>query len=145
VIRQILPWLLSANTITVMWLAGSKRPVAWVLGLVGQAGWVAFAVLYAAWGLLPLAVALMFVYGRNLRRWTRTSHPEDRCQRCGGRNVKSWFVASHEWNRVMDPGEITCPQCFTEAWAKATGLLVTWELRIDPNTLVTGPHPEVDQ
>jgi hypothetical protein len=71
-IRLLLPWLLSANTIAVMWLAGSKRPLAWVLGLAGQAGWIAFAVLYAAWGLLPLSIVLIVVYGRNLRRWTRT-------------------------------------------------------------------------
>jgi hypothetical protein len=71
-IRLLLPWLLSANTIAVMWLAGSKRSLALVLGLTGQAGWIAFAILYAAWGLLPLSIVLIAVYGRNLHRWTRT-------------------------------------------------------------------------
>lgn len=70
-LRDLLPWGLSANTTAVMWLAGSKRSLAWVLGLAGQAGWAAFAVVFAAWGLLPLTGVLTVVYGRNLWHWTR--------------------------------------------------------------------------
>lgn len=67
--RQLIPLALSVNTVIVMWLAGSKRVTAWALGLVGQAGWLLFVIVFGAWGLLPLVVALTFVYGRNLRRW----------------------------------------------------------------------------
>lgn len=70
-IRQLIPLALSANTITLMWLVGSKRLLGWVLGLVGQVGWFIFIVVFEAWGLLPLAVALTFVYSRNLWRWRR--------------------------------------------------------------------------
>ena len=68
---QLIPLALSANTIAVMWLAGSKRALGWALGLAGQAGWLLFAFVFRAWGLLPLVVALTFVYGRNLWRWQR--------------------------------------------------------------------------
>ncbi|MGH9248070.1 MAG: hypothetical protein ACRD0W_00905 [Acidimicrobiales bacterium] len=73
--RQLIPLALSINTIAVMWLAGDKRALGWALGLFGQAGWFAFIVVFEAWGLLPLSVALTFVYSRNLWRWTQ-SEPE---------------------------------------------------------------------
>ena len=69
--RQLIPLFLSVNTIVVMWLAGSKNFLGWALGLAGQAAWLAFIVEFEAWGLLPLSVALIFVYGRNLIRWRR--------------------------------------------------------------------------
>lgn len=68
-IRQLIPLALSVNTVAVMWLAGSKRTLGWTLGLAGQVGWLAFVVVFQAWGLLPLVIALTFVYGRNLWRW----------------------------------------------------------------------------
>ena len=46
-----------------MWLAGNQNRAAWMLGLLNQAFWLMFIVMYEAWGLLPLAVALTFVYG----------------------------------------------------------------------------------
>jgi hypothetical protein len=79
-VKQLLPVALSANTIVVMWLAGNKKALAWVLGLIGQAGWLLFVIVFEAWGLMPLVVALSFVYGRNLWRWTHESrlHVGDR-------------------------------------------------------------------
>lgn len=61
-------------------------------------------------------------------------HPEDRCQRCGGRNVPSWFVASDRFNASMealglDRGAIVCPACFVLGHEKATGLTCSWELQ----------------
>lgn len=75
-IEQMLPLALSANTVAVMWLAGSKRALGWALGLAGQGLWVAFSVVFEAWGLLPLAVVLTYVYGRNLMRWRREDKTE---------------------------------------------------------------------
>lgn len=58
------------------------------------------------------------------------------CRRCKARNIDSWFVASERWREAgFQDNEIVCPQCFTQAWEKATGKLVTWELSIDPLTL----------
>lgn len=68
-LKFIIPWILSINTIILMWLAGNKNSLSWILGLIGQAGWFLFVILYEAWGLLPLCVALTFVYSRNLLKW----------------------------------------------------------------------------
>lgn len=66
---DIIPWILSANTIVLMWLAGNKNIWAWILGLAGQVVWILFVILYEAWGLLPLCLALIYVYSRNLWKW----------------------------------------------------------------------------
>lgn len=62
-------WIMSAITITGMWLAGNKTPWAWVLGIGNQALWLLFIVQMESWGLLPMLIALLFVYGRNLWKW----------------------------------------------------------------------------
>lgn len=44
-------------------------------------------------------------------------HPEDKCQKCGGRNI-SWFVRNETWNAVAgSEGGILCPICFAAAYA----------------------------
>lgn len=75
--RQLIPLALSINTIVLMWLVGSRRLLGWVLGLVGQVGWFAFIAVFEAWGLLPLSIALTFVYARNLWRWWRPESVEE--------------------------------------------------------------------
>lgn len=41
-----------------------------------------------------------------------TTHPEDYCQQCGGKNV-IWSANNELWNMVMGgPEGIVCPQCF---------------------------------
>lgn len=59
----------SCGTLLGMWLAGSHRWQGWAVGIANQGLWLAFIVLFRAWGLLPLMVALLFVYSRNLLRW----------------------------------------------------------------------------
>lgn len=40
------------------------------------------------------------------------AHPEDTCQRCGGRNPV-WYAPNYLWNGVMgSPNGIICPTCF---------------------------------
>ena len=68
---KYLPWVMSAVTITQMYLAGSQKRSAWALGLANQVLWVAFSVSVQAWGLLPLSGALVIVYTRNWIRWGR--------------------------------------------------------------------------
>jgi hypothetical protein len=70
-VRQIIPFILSANTLTVMWLVGNKRTLGWTLALIGQTVWFLFIAVFEAWGLLPLAVGLTIVYARNLWNWHR--------------------------------------------------------------------------
>lgn len=69
--KQLIPLILSVNTLTVMWLVGNKRTLGWTLALIGQAVWFLFIVVFEAWGLLPLAVGLTVVYSRNLWHWWR--------------------------------------------------------------------------
>lgn len=72
--RQIIPLLLSLFTLLGMWLAGNKDRRAWVVGLFNQFLWITFAVMFEAWGLLPLSLALVIVYARNLIRWSNLSN-----------------------------------------------------------------------
>ena len=72
----LLPWLMSAMTIAVMWLAGNKSPWAWRLSLLNQVAWAIWIVGTQTWGLVPLNVAMVIVGVRNLRRWARRSEPK---------------------------------------------------------------------
>ncbi len=57
-------------------------------------------------------------------------HPEHRCDRCGGRNVRSWYADSDVWNQVAGEYSILCPICFAEL-AKLAGMRnLTWRLSI---------------
>lgn len=69
IIIKYLPWLLSANTIYTMLLAGNKKRGAWIFGLLGQLAWLLWIILSKSWGLLPMNIALWFVYGRNYLKW----------------------------------------------------------------------------
>lgn len=70
-IRTLIPWATSAGTLLGMWLLGQKRSIGWIVGLVNQVLWITFAVMFEAWGLLPLTCALVVIYSRNLARWRR--------------------------------------------------------------------------
>lgn len=69
--KALLPWATSFGTLLGMWLIGQKRSSGWAVGLLNQVVWVAFAVVYGAWGLLPLSAALTVIYTRALTRWRR--------------------------------------------------------------------------
>lgn len=64
-----LPWLLSAITLWMTHLAGNLHRSAWLVGLVNQALWLVWIVASSTWGLIPLNVALWFVYWSNHRKW----------------------------------------------------------------------------
>jgi hypothetical protein len=68
-VLKYLPWLLSAITIWMTVLAGNKHRLAWAVGLANQALWLFWIVASAAWGFLPMNLALWFVYGRNHLKW----------------------------------------------------------------------------
>lgn len=68
-IREGLPWLLSAITLYMSLLAGNKHRSAWLVGLLAQALWLVWIVEIRAWGLLPMNAALWVVYARNHWRW----------------------------------------------------------------------------
>lgn len=76
-------WVLSAITITIIWLAGNNSVWAWRISLVNQCLWLAWIVHSKNWGLLPMNVAMFVVAGRklrarrrrNLRRWRAERQP----------------------------------------------------------------------
>jgi hypothetical protein len=55
------------------------------------------------------------------------AHPEDFCQRCGGRNPV-WWVDSDRYNTAVNRAEIVCPTCFVFAHEEATGMRCVWTL-----------------
>lgn len=69
--KALLPWATSVGTLLGMWLVGQKRSIGWAVGLLNQALWVSFAVVFRAWGLLPLSAALTVIYVRALLAWRR--------------------------------------------------------------------------
>ena len=69
--RQLIALATSLLTLYGMKLAGDKRSTGWLVGLINQALWFLFIVAFDAWGLLPLNLALVVIYSRNLRRWRR--------------------------------------------------------------------------
>lgn len=68
-------------------------------------------------------------------------HPETYCHLCGRPNITSWWVGSAEaWLLAVEDlprgvNTILCPQCFTSRWESRTGLLVSWEIRLDSETV----------
>ena len=71
-IRIYLPYLMSAITIWQLYLAGHKRPSNWLYGLGNQVLWLIWIMTVHAYGLLPMTAALVYLYARNYRLWTRT-------------------------------------------------------------------------
>lgn len=69
-IKDGLPWLLSALTIYMTVAAGNKARHAWTVGLVNSALWLVWIIATQAWGLLPMNLALWVVYARNYRKWS---------------------------------------------------------------------------
>ena len=66
-------------------------------------------------------------------------HPENRCGRCGGRNLHNWYADSDVWNRVAGDFSILCPICFSEL-AQELGVAPTaWRLSIE------GDDPEISK
>jgi hypothetical protein len=68
---DFLPWLLSANTLYVMFLAGNKNKYTWILGLIGQVLWLVWIILTESWGLIPMNIGLWVVYARNHLKWRK--------------------------------------------------------------------------
>lgn len=67
--KAAFPWLLSVVTLVGIYVQGNKHHHGWTIGLANQILWVTFIVLYDAWGLLPLSIALVVLYSRNLLKW----------------------------------------------------------------------------
>ena len=69
--KQYIPWATSIVTLYGMYVVSKKLWWGWLVGLVNQALWITFAVMFRAWGLLPLSAALIVIYTRALFAWRR--------------------------------------------------------------------------
>lgn len=103
-VLELLPWALSAMTIAVMWLAGSKNPFAWRLSIVNQALWSLWIISAEAWGLLPMNLAMYVVAIRSLLRWERRQKFDP--------------VVAHRIDYTANPGPVIREVRFSEMYGR---------------------------
>ena len=67
----LLPYVMSAVTLSAIYFAGERKPWAWLLSLGNQGLWAAW--IYLTWpqasGLVPMCVCLTVLYARNFQKW----------------------------------------------------------------------------
>lgn len=68
-VQELLPFLLSAITLWMTFLAGNKHPNAWAVGLVNQLLWLIWIISVQKWGLLPMNIGMWILYYRNHLKW----------------------------------------------------------------------------
>jgi hypothetical protein len=68
-VQELLPWLMSAITLWMTFLAGNKHPNAWAIGLVNQLLWLVWIISVEKWGLLPMNIGMWILYYRNHMKW----------------------------------------------------------------------------
>lgn len=64
-------YILSAVSLTSLWLMGNKNKLGIVVGLVGQILWLAYALMLKQYGLIIGVVAYTIIHVRNLIKWAR--------------------------------------------------------------------------
>ncbi len=64
-------YILSALSLTSLWLMGNKSVWGIVIGLLNQVLWVAYALMLKQYGLLIGVIAYTVIHIRNLVKWTR--------------------------------------------------------------------------
>lgn len=70
-LKTIIPYVLSAITIYMFFLAGNKKSYTWLVGLANQGLWLFWIIITRTWGLLPMNLALWIVYYRNNLKWRK--------------------------------------------------------------------------
>lgn len=68
---ELFPYLLSAITMTEIWLAGNKWNNVWLLGIANCILWTIYTVLTKQWGLMPLNVFAGAIAIRNHLKWNK--------------------------------------------------------------------------
>lgn len=66
---ELLPWVISALTIFMMFSAGERKSYTWQVGIVNQALWFVWIVYVSAWGLMPMNIAMWYICIINHRKW----------------------------------------------------------------------------
>ena len=66
---NFIPWILSAVTITSMWMAGSRHRYAWAISTLNQSLWLSWILTSQTWGFLPMNICMFVVSIRNHMQW----------------------------------------------------------------------------
>lgn len=66
---MIVSWVLSAGTCLNIWLLGRKHRGGFLVGLAAQPVWLYFDYRAGAYGLMPLALILGYLYVQGYRSW----------------------------------------------------------------------------
>lgn len=64
-------YILSAVSLTSLWLMGNKNKLGIIVGLAGQILWLAYALMLKQYGLIIGVVAYTIIHIRNLVKWIR--------------------------------------------------------------------------
>lgn len=67
------------------------------------------------------------------------AHPEDRCRKCGGRNIV-WFAPNPVWNAINQTG-VLCPVCFVSEYERINGRSFAWSLSPEATGVNIFPIP----
>ena len=70
----LLSWTLFGFTATNLWLVGNKNRTGFIVGLAAQPVWLVFDFMVGAYGLMPLAIILGWLYVRGWLNWGRLAH-----------------------------------------------------------------------
>lgn len=103
-LRDGVPFVLSAITIWSMFLAGDKNPVAWLMSLGNQALWLTWIIVIGAWGLLPMNIAMWYVAYRNWRLWVREQELQRELAKLGLGTGKVNFDSIGEGRSILLKG-----------------------------------------
>lgn len=71
IVHVYVPYMLSAITIYMNFLAGNKSNKTWLVGLIGQVGWSTWIFYTQNWGFVPLNIALWYIYIGNHIKWNK--------------------------------------------------------------------------
>lgn len=98
----------------------SKRVSAWTVAVqsADKLGWDSVQ--------LPVATCVA-VAARLAELEGNDDHPENRCERCSGRNI-TWYADSDLWNKYAADASVLCPLCFAKAVEAAEGDTVVWRV-----------------
>ena len=67
--EMVLELTTSGLTLLTMWALAEKKRWGFKVGLLNQVCWLSITVMEGVWGLLPLTVAITWIYWKGLRKW----------------------------------------------------------------------------
>lgn len=75
---HIFPWVLSAETIVMMYMTGNKNKNGWLLGIFLQILWFIYIFIAKVWGFLPITIAMCGITIRNYYLWDKEDGEQKR-------------------------------------------------------------------